>query len=683
MPPHDVVRHDGDDPYLVVAADKGTATFSDIANDVAADYRYWLGDAFASGGSAGYDHKAMGITARGAWMSVERHFRELGVDTATTDFTCVGVGDMSGDVFGNAMLLSPHTRLVAAFDHRHVFVDPHPDAGPSWAERRRLFDLPRSSWGDYDRSLLSAGGGIWSRAVKSITLTDEIRSSLGIADDVRALTPAALIKAILKAPVDLFFNGGIGTYVKASSESHADVGDRANDVVRIDGGELRARCVGEGGNLGLTQLGRIEYSRTGGRVTTDFIDNSAGVDTSDHEVNIKILLDRVVGAGDLTVKQRNVFLASMTDEVGELVLAHNVAQNVALANAVAQAAALLHVHSGWMTRLEDAGLLDRELEFLPSETEMSELRAAGGGLTQPELSVLMAYTKIALTHELVASDVPEDPYLHGELVRYFPGPMRVRFADQMTAHRLRREIVATQVVGDLVDIGGITMFHRLSQETGTTAADVARAHVASRAIFGTDDALAGDHRARQRDRRGRSDSGPARLPDDRRAVEPVVAQQSSTPTVDRRHGGLLPAPDGPAVRCPARGAGRPGVSRVRGVAGRLRRRWALRGPRHPDRRPRACLCGLRDHRDGRPPRGRSDRGGSTCTPNSASGSNSTGCSPASSNCRGTTSGERWLEPPCATTSTPCTHGCWTRCSGSATPVTPPHCSRPGKPRNAR
>jgi glutamate dehydrogenase len=485
--PHDVVRYDGDDPYLVVAADKGTATFSDIANSVAADYRYWMGDAFASGGSAGYDHKAMGITARGAWKSVERHFRELGIDTATTDFTCVGVGDMSGDVFGNGLLASAHTRLVAAFDHRHVFVDPDPDAARSHAERRRLFELPRSSWDDYDRTLISAGGGVWPRTAKSIALTPQLRAALGIAAGVSRLTPAALIKAILMAPVDLFFNGGIGTYVKSSSESHAEVGDRANDAVRIDGSELHARCVGEGGNLGLTQLGRIEYSRAGGRVTTDFIDNSAGVDTSDHEVNIKILLDRVVGAGDLTVKQRNVFLASMTDEVAHLVLAHNVAQNVGLANAVAQAADLLHVHTSWIRRLEDAGLLDRALEFLPSDSELTELNGVGGALTQPELCVLMAYTKIALTHELVDSDLPEDPYLHSELSRYFPTPMRERFADQMNAHRLRREIVATRLVGDLVDIGGITMFHRLSQETGSTAADVARAHVTARAIFGTDD----------------------------------------------------------------------------------------------------------------------------------------------------------------------------------------------------
>jgi glutamate dehydrogenase len=485
--PHGVVRYDGDDPYLVVAADKGTATFSDIANAVAADYRYWLGDAFASGGSAGYDHKVMGITARGAWKSVERHFRELGIDTAATDFTCVGVGDMSGDVFGNGLLASDHTRLVAAFDHRHVFVDPDPDAAVSYAERRRLFDLPRSSWDDYDRTLISTGGGVWPRSAKSIALTPQLRAALGIAANISRLTPAALIKAVLMAPVDLFFNGGIGTYVKASSESHAEVGDRANDAVRIDGSELRARCVGEGGNLGLTQLGRVEYSRAGGRVTTDFIDNSAGVDTSDHEVNIKILLDRVVGAGDLTVKQRNVFLASMTDEVAGLVLAHNVAQNVGLANAVAQAADLLHVHAGWIRRLEDAGLLDRDLEFLPSDAALTELNGVGGALTQPELCVLMAYTKIALTHELVDSDLPEDPYLHGEVSRYFPTPMRERFADQMNGHRLRREIVATRLVGDLVDIGGITMFHRLSQETGATAADVARAHVTARAIFGTDD----------------------------------------------------------------------------------------------------------------------------------------------------------------------------------------------------
>ncbi|MGH3371297.1 MAG: NAD-glutamate dehydrogenase domain-containing protein, partial [Nocardioidaceae bacterium] len=338
VPPERVVRHDGDDSYLVVAADKGTATFSDIANGVSAEYGFWLGDAFASGGSAGYDHKAMGITARGAWVSVQRHFREMGVDCQTEDFTAVGIGDMSGDVFGNGMLLSEHIRLVAAFDHRDIFLDPEPDAAASFAERRRLFEAPRSSWQDYDKSLISAGGGVYSRQQKSIPIPPQVRRALALDDGVTAMTPAELMKAILLAPVDLLWNGGIGTYVKGAGETHSDVGDKANDPIRVDGRDLRCRCVGEGGNLGLTQAGRVEYALAGGRINTDFIDNSAGVDTSDHEVNIKILLDRVVANGDLTGKQRNKLLDSMTDEVAALVLDDNYQQNVALANAVEQSA---------------------------------------------------------------------------------------------------------------------------------------------------------------------------------------------------------------------------------------------------------------------------------------------------------------------------------------------------------
>ncbi|MBV6728478.1 NAD-glutamate dehydrogenase [Nocardioides daeguensis] len=483
VPPPDVVRHDADDSYLVVAADKGTATFSDIANSVSADYDFWLGDAFASGGSVGYDHKAMGITAKGAWVSVRRHFREMGVDCQNEDITVVGIGDMSGDVFGNGMLCSEHIRLVAAFDHRDIFLDPSPDAATSYAERRRLFDLPRSSWQDYDTSLISPGGGVYSRSAKSVPLSPQVRTVLGLADDVRQLTPAELMKAILLAPVDLLWNGGIGTYVKAVDETHADAGDKSNDAIRVDGGELRARCVGEGGNLGFTQRGRIEYALAGGRINTDFIDNSAGVDTSDHEVNLKILLDRIVADGDLTGKQRNELLASMTDEVAELVLRDNYDQNIALANAARNAVSLLHVHEQWMRDLEAQGLLDRELEALPSSREVARRIEAGATLTQPELSVLMAYTKIVLAEELLASDLPEDRYLELDLRSYFPAPVQAGFMDQIAEHPLRREIIVTQVVNDLVNGAGMTYWPRLAGETGASAAELTRANFVAREIF--------------------------------------------------------------------------------------------------------------------------------------------------------------------------------------------------------
>ena len=483
VPPADLVRHDGDDSYLVVAADKGTATFSDIANGVAHDYGFWLGDAFASGGSVGYDHKAMGITARGAWVSVQRHFREQGVDCQHEDFTCVGIGDMSGDVFGNGLLCSEHTRLVAAFDHRDIFIDPTPDAATSYAERKRLFELPRSSWQDYDRSLLSAGGGVWSRSSKSIPVAAEVRDALGLDAAVTALTPAELMKAILQAPVDLLWNGGIGTYVKGEAETHADAGDKANDAIRIDGGQLRAGCVGEGGNLGFTQAGRIEYAVAGGRINTDFIDNSAGVDTSDHEVNIKILLDRVVADGDLTGKQRNSLLAEMTDEVGALVLRDNYEQNLALANAAAHAPSLLHVHEDWMKRLEGDGVLDREIEGLPSSREVARRLDRHEGLTVPELAVLLAWTKIVLESELLATDLPDDPYLDQDLKSYFPTPMRDRFAQQIEDHPLRRQIIVTQVVNDLVNGAGMTYWPRLAGETGASAADLTRANFVAREIY--------------------------------------------------------------------------------------------------------------------------------------------------------------------------------------------------------
>jgi glutamate dehydrogenase len=483
VPPVDVLRYDADDPYLVVAADKGTASFSDIANEISVSAGFWLGDAFASGGSAGYDHKGMGITARGAWESVARHFRELGLDWRTTPFTCVGIGDMSGDVFGNGMLLSKHLQLVAAFDHRHVFIDPHPDPARSWDERSRMFNLPRSSWADYDTSLISPGGGVFPRSRKSIPITAEMHEVLGIDTHVTSLSPAELITACLKAPVDLLWNGGIGTYVKASTESHSEVGDKANDGLRVDGRDLRARSVGEGGNLGLTQLGRIEYAGQGGRINTDFIDNSAGVDTSDHEVNIKILLDHEVAAGRLSPDERNVFLASMTDEVADLVLAHNYDQNLALANSVHQAPSMAGVHEDWMQRLEERRLLDRDLEFLPRSEAMESRRAAGHGLTAPELCTLMAYTKIVLENEILETDLPDDPYLGRRLLDYFPSAMRERYAADMPAHRLHREIITTGVVNGFVNQSGITCFHRLSGETGAPAAEVIRAQIAARTIF--------------------------------------------------------------------------------------------------------------------------------------------------------------------------------------------------------
>jgi glutamate dehydrogenase len=483
VPPADVVRYDGDDPYLVVAADKGTATFSDVANKLSVDSGFWLGDAFASGGSAGYDHKGMGITARGAWESVRRHFREMDLDPQTSDFTCVGIGDMSGDVFGNGMLLSKHIKLVAAFDHRHLFIDPQPDPARSWEERARLFALPRSSWADYETTLISEGGGVFPKTLKSIEITEQMRSALGIDKAVQALTPAELVQACLRAPVDLLWNGGVGTFVKAVTETNNDVGDKANDEQRIDGCEVRAKCVAEGGNLGFTQLGRIEYAETGGRINTDFIDNSAGVDTSDHEVNIKILLIGEVVAGRLSPQDRDALLASMTDEVAKLVLADNYDQNLALANAVHQSVSMAGVHEDWMERLEDSGLLDREIEFLPFTEAMETRRANHKGLTSPELATLMAYTKIVLEDDILDSDMPDDPYLVDRLINYFPSAMRDRYADRMLKHRLHREIIATVVVNEFVNQSGITCFHRLSAETGARAADVIRAQIAARVIF--------------------------------------------------------------------------------------------------------------------------------------------------------------------------------------------------------
>ena len=480
--PADAVIYDGDDAYLVVAADKGTATFSDLANDVAAEYDFWLGDAFASGGSAGYDHKAMGITARGAWASVRRHARVLGKNADSEPLTTVGIGDMSGDVFGNGMLRSRHLRLIAAFDHRHIFIDPDPDPEVSFDERRRLFELPRSSWADYDTRLISTGGGVYSRATKSITLSAEARAALGMTAE--QVTPIELIRAIMTAPVDLLWNGGIGTYVKAGSESHADVGDRANDSVRVDASELRCRMVGEGGNLGFTQLGRVEYALADGLIYTDAIDNSAGVDCSDHEVNIKILLGDVVAAGGLPADERNALLFEMTDEVADLVLANNQAQTLGLMIARRQALPMANVHARYVEQLEADHWLDRQLEFLPTDRQIADRQSAGRGLLTPELAVMMAYTKNADVADILLTDLPDDPALATDLSSYFPEPLRERFPDAIRSHRLRREITTTRLVNQMVNLSGISYDHRMTEDTGASTSDVARAWVAMREIFG-------------------------------------------------------------------------------------------------------------------------------------------------------------------------------------------------------
>ena len=480
--PRLVLRYDDDDPYLVVAADKGTATFSDIANGIAAEYGYWLGDAFASGGSTGYDHKSMGITARGAWESVKRHFRDLGVDIADTDFTVVGIGDMSGDVFGNGMLLSPHIKLVAAFDHRHIFLDPQPDPARSHEERQRLFRLARSSWEDYDPALISEGGGVFRRTAKSIPLSPPVRQLVGL--DTPALTPTELIRAILRAPVDLLWNGGIGTYVKARQERNADVGDKTNDAVRVDALELRSKVVAEGGNLGFTHAARVEYALNGGRVNTDAIDNSAGVDCSDHEVNLKILLDRLVVRGDVTQEQRNILLADMTEEVARLVLRDNYVQNLALGTVRAHSALLFDVHSRYLRFLELHGKLDREVESMPNEDELAERRAAGLGFTGPELAVLMAHSKITLYEELLASDLPDDPYFVNALEHYFPTPLRQHFCDAVHTHPLRREIVASCLANDVVNRGSPTFVFVLHEQSGAAAPDIVRAYAAAVEVLG-------------------------------------------------------------------------------------------------------------------------------------------------------------------------------------------------------
>ncbi|OPX56667.1 glutamate dehydrogenase (NAD) [Oceanospirillum multiglobuliferum] len=482
VPPKNVVRHDEDDPYLVVAADKGTATFSDIANSISLEHGFWLKDAFASGGANGYDHKKMGITARGAWVSVQRHFRELGHNVQNQDFTVVGIGDMAGDVFGNGMLLSEHIQLVAAFNHMHIFIDPNPASAASFKERRRLFDLPRSSWADYNANLISPGGGVFLRSAKFIVISPEMKARFAIKED--RMAPTDLITAILKAPVDLIWNGGIGTYAKSSLETHADAGDKANDALRINGVQVGAKVIGEGGNLGFTQRARIEYGLNGGLVNTDFIDNAGGVNCSDHEVNIKILLDEIVSQGDMTAKQRNELLEAMTEEVGALVLRNNYTQSQALSLAKLTAKDGIGQFRRFINALESEGKLNRELEFIPSDEALLERFNQGQGLTGSELSVLISYAKADLKQRLLASNVPDDTFIEKEMERAFPSVLMQKFKPAMYNHRLKREIVSTQLANDLVDHGGIAFIHRLIDSSGAEAAEIARAYVVAREVFG-------------------------------------------------------------------------------------------------------------------------------------------------------------------------------------------------------
>ncbi|MCG9963539.1 MAG: NAD-glutamate dehydrogenase [Shewanella sp.] len=480
--PVDVVRHDEDDPYLVVAADKGTATFSDIANSISLEYHFWLGDAFASGGSNGYDHKKMGITAKGGWESVKRHFREVGIDCQTTDFTCLGIGDMAGDVFGNGMLLSKHTKLVAAFNHMHIFIDPNPDAAASYEERARLFALPRSSWEDYNSKLISKGGGVFLRSSKSIPLSAEMKQMLGT--EKTSMTPTEMMKELLKMPVDLIWNGGIGTYVKSSRETNAEVGDRANDALRVNGRELRAKIVGEGGNLGCTQLGRIEYAANGGRINTDFVDNVGGVDCSDNEVNIKILLNAMVTEGELTLKQRNRLLEEMTEEVGEIVLQDCKDQTRTISVTQVRGAEQLKEQIRFIQYLEKEGKLDRALEFLPSEEELTERLANGRALTRPELSVLVAYAKMVLKEQLLTPEITEDTLLSQLLIAYFPKKLQELYSARMATHPLRGEIIATSLANELVNDMGLNFVQRMQDETGASVADAAICYTMAREVFG-------------------------------------------------------------------------------------------------------------------------------------------------------------------------------------------------------
>ncbi|MCG9738980.1 NAD-glutamate dehydrogenase [Shewanella insulae] len=485
VPPVNVVRHDEDDPYLVVAADKGTATFSDIANAISEEYGFWLGDAFASGGSNGYDHKKMGITARGAWESVKRHFREIGIDCQTTDFTCLAIGDMAGDVFGNGMLLSEHTRLVTAFNHMHIFIDPNPDAASSYKERARLFELPRSSWEDYNKDLISKGGGIFLRSAKSITLTPEMKKML---DTKKAsMTPNELLKELLKMKVDLIWNGGIGTYVKATSETHAEVGDRANDALRVNGNEVQARIIGEGGNLGCTQLGRIEYAANGGRMNTDFVDNVGGVDCSDNEVNIKILLNAMVAEGEMTVKQRNRLLVEMTDEVSRIVLQDCKDQTRTISVTQVRGAEQLKEQIRFIHYLEKEDKLDRALEFLPTDDELAERLANGKSLTRPELSVLVAYAKMVLKEQLLTPEITDDTFLSQLLIEYFPRQLQEKYSERMVNHPLRAEIIATSLANELVNDMGLNFVQRMQDETGASVAEAAICYTMAREVFGLAD----------------------------------------------------------------------------------------------------------------------------------------------------------------------------------------------------
>lgn len=483
--PVNVMRYDEDDPYLVVAADKGTATFSDIANEISIKYNFWLGDAFASGGSVGYDHKKMGITARGAWESVKRHFYEIGTNINVTDFTVVGIGDMAGDVFGNGMLLSEHILLVAAFNHMHIFVDPYPDAQISFAERKRLFEMPRSQWSDYKKELISKGGGVFSRNAKSISVTPEMRRRFDIKQ--ANIEPNELLKIILRAQVDLLWSAGIGTFVKSQSETNADAGDRSNDAIRINATDLGCLVVGEGGNLGLTQLARVEYALKGGHIYTDFIDNSAGVSCSDKEVNIKILLNGIVASGDLTEKQRNLILAEMTDEVAGIVLRENYLQPRAVNQALAQSVRSLELHSRYISELERTGKIDRELEFLPSEKALIKRKLTGKGLTSPGISVLQCYSKIILKESILASDVPEDIYLKQFLVRSFPKLLQNKYSSQMQDHPLRREIIATRLSNHIVNEMGFSFVYRLQDETGAPVSSIVRAYIIARSSLNMSD----------------------------------------------------------------------------------------------------------------------------------------------------------------------------------------------------
>ena len=481
MKPANVHCYDEDDPYLVVAADKGTATFSDIANAISIEYGFWLGDAFASGGSVGYDHKKIGITARGAWESVKRHFYELQKDIDNHDFTVIGIGDMSGDVFGNGMLLSQHIQLLAAFNHLHIFIDPTPDAKTSFIERERLFQLPRSSWIDYDSKLISKGGGVFNRNAKSIPVSKEMRQVFGI--KTSQIEPNELIRVLLKAKIDLLWSAGIGTFVKAQSETNAEVGDRANDAMRINGSELQCKVVGEGGNLGLTQLGRIEYELNGGLIFTDFIDNSAGVHCSDREVNIKILLNTIVAQGDLTPKQRNELLSEMTDEVASLVLQSNYIQPRAISYAATQTLRSVELYSRYINELERTGKLDREIEFLPSEKILMERKLMGKGLTRPEIAVLLCYSKTILKEQILATDVPEDQFFKSFLVNYFPQPLQDRFSERTQAHPLKREIIATTLSNIIVNEMGATFVFRMQDETGAPVSAIVRAYLIARTIL--------------------------------------------------------------------------------------------------------------------------------------------------------------------------------------------------------